>query len=371
MAKRDYYEILGVDRNASEADIKKAYRQRAREHHPDVAKDKGSEEKFKEISEAYSVLSDSEKRAQYNQFGHSAFEGAGGGAGGAGYGDFSSAFGDIFESFFGGGPQRRHHGPSKGDDLRFDLEISLEESAFGTEKTIDMAHLVNCSTCDGSGAKPGTHPVRCGMCHGSGYIQQHQRTLFGQFAHTVSCPRCHGEGMTVDSPCPTCRGQKKVKERKKIRVKIPAGVDSGSRLRVTGEGNSGDRGGPPGDLYVFLSIKKHPFLEREENDLHARTEVSFAQAALGAEINVDTLDGVEKLKIPAGTQSGTTFRIPGRGVPYLGRQSRGDLHIEAIVVTPKNLSEEEKLLLARLADIRKERVNSPGKKILDKVLGKN
>lgn len=369
MAKKDFYELLGVDRNASEADIKKAYRRLAREHHPDVAKDKGSEEKFKEISEAYSVLSDQEKRSQYDRFGHSAFEGAAG-SGGAGYQDFSSAFGDIFESFFGGSPRRGQAGPVKGDDLRYDMEIPLEESAFGAEKTIDIQHLANCSTCGGTGAKPGTKASQCGMCHGSGYIQQYQRTMFGQFAHTTACPRCHGEGTTVESPCSECRGQKKVRERKKIKVKIPAGVDSGSRLRVTAEGNAGDRGGPPGDLYVFLNIKKHPNFVREGNELYAEVEISFAQAALGTEINVPTLEGTEKLKVPAGTQTGTSFRITGKGIPYLGRQNRGDLHVEAQVTTPKNLSDEEKQLYARLAEIRRENVILPGKKILDRVFGK-
>ncbi|MHB9093226.1 MAG: molecular chaperone DnaJ [Eubacteriales bacterium] len=353
MSKRDYYEVLGVEKNASEADLKKAFRKMARKYHPDVNQgNKDTEAKFKEINEAYEVLSDPQKRAQYDQFGHAAF---GQGTGDAGYGGFGGfggsdfgGFGDIFEAFFGGGGQRRR-GPAKGADLRYNLDISFEESAFGLERDINVPRMETCEKCKGSGAAPGTSPVTCPKCSGTGQLQYTQSTPFGRFVQSRVCDQCHGEGRTVESPCPECSGSGYVKKTRKIHVKIPGGVDTDSRLRVTGEGEPGERGGPHGDLYVYIKVKSHKVFKREGNDVLTEIKVSFPQAALGDEVEVPTLDGKVQLKVPEGTQSGTFFRLKGKGIPDVHGYGRGDQHVKVTVVTPAKLTEQQKDLLRELA----------------------
>lgn len=356
MSKKDYYEVLEVEKNASEAEIKKAFRKLARKYHPDVNPgDKDAEAKFKEINEAYEVLSDSQKRAQYDQFGHAAFgQGAGeGGFGGyGGFGGFGGAdfggFGDIFEAFFGGGQRRR--GPAKGADLRYNMDMTFEEAAFGLEKDINVPRTESCGECKGTGAAPGTSPVTCSKCNGTGQLQFAQSTPFGRFVQSRVCDQCHGEGRTVEKPCHECGGTGYVKRTRKIHVKIPGGVDTGSRLRVTGEGEPGEHGGPHGDLYVYIRVKPHKIFKREGNDIITEIKVSFPQAALGDEIEVDTLDGKVQLKVPEGTQSGTLFRLKGKGIPDLHGYGRGDQHVKVDVVTPSKLNEEQKDLLRRLAE---------------------
>jgi len=350
MSKRDYYEVLGVGRDASEAEIKKAYRKLARKYHPDMNPDnKEAEAKFKEVAEAYEVLSDQQKRAQYDQFGHAATNGQGfGGFGGGFEGADLGGFGDIFEMFFGGGGKQRR-GPVKGADLKFNLDITFEEAAFGLEKDIDIPRQEKCDTCKGSGAAPGTSPKTCQHCGGTGQVQYTQNTPFGRFVQSRTCDICRGEGKIIEEPCSKCRGRGTIRITRKIHVKIPAGVDTGSRLRVTGEGEPGEKGGPPGDLYIFLRVKPHKFFQREGNDVIVEMPVSFPQAALGDEIEVPTLDGKVQLKVPEGTQSGTFFRIKGKGIPDLHGYGRGDQHVRLVIVTPKKLTEDQKELLRKYA----------------------
>lgn len=351
MSKRDYYEVLGVGREASEADIKKAYRKLARKYHPDVNPDnKEAEAKFKEAAEAYEVLSDPQKRAGYDQFGHAGANGQGfGGFGGGGFegGDFGG-IGDIFEMFFGGGGARRR-GPVKGADLKYNLDITFEEAAFGLEKDIEVPRQEKCDTCKGSGAAPGTSAKTCQHCGGTGQVQYTQNTPFGRFVQSRACEICRGEGKLIEDPCPKCRGRGTVRVTRKIHIKIPAGVDSGSRLRVTGEGEPGEKGGPSGDLYVYLRVKPHKIFKREGNDVIVEIPISFPQAALGDEIEVPTLDGKVQLKVPEGTQSGTYFRIKGKGIPDLHGYGRGDQHVRLVIVTPKKLTEEQKEMLRKYA----------------------
>lgn len=363
MSKRDYYEVLGVSRDASEEEVKKAYRKLARQYHPDVAKDDPTApEKFKEINEAYEVLSDADKRARYDQFGHAGTDpNAGGGFGGgfSGAGDFG--MGDIFDMFFGGGmrgAQARARGPERGADLRYDMVLSFEEAAFGVEKEIQVPRLENCPTCAGSGARPGTHPVTCPVCHGAGQVQVATQTAFGRFMSVRTCDRCHGEGRIIESPCPECNGSGRVRRHRKITVKVPQGVDSGSRLRVAGEGEAGTRGGPPGDLFIVISVRPHSIFRRRDDDVLMEAPLSFVQAALGTEIEVPTLDGPVKLKIPEGTQAGTSFRLRGKGIPHLRGHGRGDQHVKVLVVTPTHLSDKERDLLRQLAELRGEEVTA-------------
>ncbi len=353
MSKRDYYEVLGVDRNASETDIKKAFRKLARKYHPDVNPgDKDAETKFKEINEAYEVLSDPQKRAQYDQFGHAAFGQGGGDPGFGGFGGFGGAdfggFGDIFEMFFGGGGQRRR-GPVKGADLRYNLEISFEEAAFGVEKTIKVPRTEMCGKCKGSGASPGTSPKTCPKCNGAGQLQYTQSTPFGRFVQSRVCDMCHGDGKVIENPCPVCGGSGMVRKPRDINVKIPAGVDTGSRLRIAGEGEPGERGGPHGDLYVYIKVKPHKIFQREGNDIISEIKISFPQAALGDEVEVATLDGKVQLKIPEGTQSGTFFRLKGKGIPDVHGYGRGDQHVKVTVVVPTKLTDQQKKLLRDFA----------------------
>lgn len=354
MSKRDYYEVLGVSKGASEEEIKKAFRKLARQYHPDVNKDnlKEAEAKFKEINEAYSVLSDPQKRAAYDQYGHAAND-PNFGAGMGGFGDFGfDGFGDIFDMFFGGGSGRssqRRNGPQRGSDLRYDMEISFEDAAFGKETTIEVPRTEICPTCHGNCAKPGTPIKTCTHCNGTGQVQVTQSTAFGRFVNVRTCEHCHGEGKTIETPCTECRGSGRVRKTRKIDIKIPAGVESGSRLRVSGEGEAGLRGGSPGDLYVYLYVKKHSKFERQGDDVISEISLSVTQAALGTTVMVETLDGKVELKIPEGTQHGTTFRMKGRGITHLKGHGRGDHFVKAKIVIPTKLNGEQRELLKKLA----------------------
>jgi molecular chaperone DnaJ len=349
MDKRDYYEVLGVSRNATSDEIKKAYRKLARKYHPDAnPDDKDAEAKFKEISEAYVVLSDPEKRAGYDRFGHAGADGLGFG-GFEGFGDFGG-LGDIFEMFFGGGGRtRRRTGPERGQDIQTDMEISLKEAAFGLEREVKVPRVETCGTCGGSGAAAGSKPKTCLACAGTGQVQFTQSTPFGRIVQSRTCDRCRGTGQVIEKPCPTCRGAGSVRKTRSIKVKVPPGVDNGSRLRLAGEGEAGTRGGPPGDLYVYIHVKQHKLFRREGDDLICEIPLSFVQAALGDEIDVPTLEGKEKLKIPEGTQPGTVFRIRGKGVPHLSGFGRGDQHVRIKVMIPGKLSEKQKELLREFA----------------------
>jgi molecular chaperone DnaJ len=347
MSKRDYYEVLGVSRDTNQDEIKKAYKKMAKKYHPDLNPDsKTAEEKFKEINEAYEVLSDPEKKARYDQFGHAGTDGGFEGFGGS---DFSG-FGDIFDMFFGGGfggtgAGGRRRAAERGADLRLDLSIAFEEAAFGVEKDVEIPRMESCDVCQGSGAEPGTQPKTCPVCGGSGKVKSTQSTPFGQFQTVRTCHRCQGMGTFIEKVCKHCRGSGKVRKVRKIHVKIPAGVDNGSRLRVANEGEAGSQGGLPGDLYVYINVKPHKTFIRENDDVICELRISFTQAALGAEVEVPTLDGNVKLTIPEGTQTGTSFRLRGRGIPKLRGYGRGDHHVKVKVVTPTKLTEEQKELL--------------------------
>src|SRR5579862_4442977 len=350
--KRDYYEVLGVARNASDDDIKKAFRRLARQYHPDVNKNKDAEARFKEVNEAYEVLSDPQKRQMYDQFGH-----AGPGAGaGAGFGDFGfGGFSDIFQTFFGGqtgGGGRR--GPQRGSDLRYNLTLSFEEAVFGCEKELEIPRADTCPACRGSGAEPGTEPSRCPNCNGTGELRRVQQSIFGQFVNVVMCERCQGEGRVIGTPCHECHGAGRVRVTKHVTLKVPAGVDTGSQIRLTGEGEAGPRGGLPGNLYVALTVKKHQFFERDGADILYTLPVNFAQAALGDEVEIPTVDGKVLLKIPPGTQSGKVFRLRDKGVPHLRGAGRGDQHVYVKVVTPTGLSQKERELLEQLREVSKK-----------------
>jgi molecular chaperone DnaJ len=370
MSKRDYYEVLGVSQNANEAEIKKAYRKLARQYHPDVnPNNPDAEAKFKEVNEAFEVLGSTEKRAQYDQFGHAGL-GNGGFQGGGFDGANFGGFGDLFDMFFGGGGfggggQSRR--PQKGADLRYDMEISFEEAAFGLESEIDIPRTEECTACHGSGAAPGTHPKKCPKCHGTGQIQVQQNTAFGRFVNVRPCDQCHGEGKIVDTPCKECRGQGRVRKYRKIKVKIPAGVDNGSRLRISHEGEAGLRGGPPGDLYVYIHVKSHEIFERHGQEVVCEIPISFVQATLGADIQVPTLDGKVELKIPEGTQSGTSFRIKGHGIPHLRGNGRGDQHVRVKVITPRKLTDRQRELLSEFAKAGGEEVSAEEKGFFKKV----
>ena len=350
--KRDYYEVLGVTRESSVEVIKRAYRKLAVKYHPDKNPgDKDAEEKFKEAAEAYSVLSDEEKRARYDRFGHQGIH-VGGGFDPNQFTDFADILGDLFgfSDMFGGGARRRAARPSRGADLRYDLELTFEEAVFGKEASIQIPRMAACDTCKGSGAKPGTSPVTCSGCGGRGQIRFSQ----GFFAVSRTCPQCGGAGKVIRDPCLTCSGAGKVREDKTLSVKIPAGVDEGTRLRVAGEGESGNLGGPPGDLYVFIAVAEHPRFSRRDYDVHSEQGISITQAALGAELETDTIHGREKVRIPAGTQPNQVFRLRGKGVPFIDGRGRGDHYAHVVVRVPTNLSDEEKELLRKFADLHGE-----------------
>jgi molecular chaperone DnaJ len=346
MAKRDFYETLGVSRGASDAELKSAFRKAAMQCHPDRNPgDKASEIRFKEINEAYQTLSDGQKRAAYDRFGHAAFENGGGG-GGFGMGEgFASSMADIFDDLFGDvtGRRGRSSGRERGSDLRYNMEISLEEAFSGKTASLKVPTSVTCEACSGSGAKPGSKPKTCATCGGHGRVRAQQ----GFFAIERTCPTCQGRGEMIDNPCSACNGAGRVSRERTLSVNIPAGVEDGTRIRLASEGEAGMRGGPPGDLYIFLAIKPHPFFQRDGADLYCRVPISMVQAALGGEIGVHTLDGGEsKVKIPEGTQSGRQFKIRGKGMPVLRARDFGDLYIQANVETPQNLTRRQRELLA-------------------------
>ncbi|GGE47257.1 chaperone protein DnaJ [Pullulanibacillus camelliae] len=353
MSKRDYYEVLGIDKNASKEDIKKAYRKLARKYHPDVNKDDPqATDKFKEVKEAYETLNNDQKRAHYDQFGHTdPNQGFGGGQGfdGADFG----GFGDIFDMFFGGGSSRRRdpNAPRQGADLQYTMTLEFEEAAFGKETDIKIPREETCETCHGSGAKPGTHPETCSHCGGSGQLNVEQNTPFGRIVNRRVCHYCQGTGKIIKEKCNTCGGDGKVKTNKTIHVKVPAGVDEGQQIRLSGQGEAGSNGGPAGDLFVVFHIKPHKFFERDGDDVFCTVPLSFAQVALGDEIEVPTLYGKVKLKIPAGTQTGTHFRLKGKGIKNVRGYGQGDQHVTVNVVTPKQLSDRERELFRELADI--------------------
>jgi len=363
--KRDYYEVLGVDRNASAAEIKSAYRKLALQYHPD--KNPGNteaEEKFKEASEAYACLSDPEKRSRYDRFGHEGRPFGEGGFGGfEGFGGFGDIFGDIFGEIFGGGVGRAGRQRGRGADLRYDKELEFDEAAFGTEVELEIPRRKRCDVCGGVGAKPGTSPRTCGTCGGSGA----QRFTQGFFSVSRPCPTCGGEGKVIPEPCTACNGKGTVTATAKIPLKIPAGVDTGSRIKLTGEGEPGPMGGPPGDLYVVIHVKEHPIFVREETEIICTVPISFPQAALGASIDVPTLDGKVKMKIPPGTQSGKVFRLRGKGVPVLGGHGRGDQHVRVVVETPTSLSKRQRELLEEFAAEAGEDIHPQSKNFLEKV----
>jgi molecular chaperone DnaJ len=361
----DYYAILGVERTASDADIKKAFRKLAQQWHPDVNADPAAAARFKEINEAYQVLSDAQRRQTYDMFGRAGL----GGEGGLGFDPSAfGSFSDIFDAFFGGtsGGARRGH-PAAGADLRYDLRITFEEAVHGTEKEIEFPVYGRCETCGGNGAKPGTEPVTCDNCGGSGEIRTTRRTMLGQMVNVSPCPVCHGEGKLVKEPCPTCKGEGRTERRRTLRVTIPAGIDEGHQIRLSNEGEVGRRGGPAGSLYVAVHVAPHPMLRREGTELYYEADVSIAQAALGTTIAVPTVDGDEDLEIKPGTQPGAEIRLRGRGVPHLRRGSKGDLHVFVNVVVPARLSKRQRELLAEYAAESGETVSEAHAGILEKV----
>ena len=356
--KRDYYEVLGLQKGASDDEIKKSYRKLAKQYHPDLHPgDKECEEKFKEVGEAYEILSDPDKKARYDQYGHAAFDpnsGFGGGYGGGGFGDFGD-LGDIFGSIFGGGfggfgGSTRRNGPAKGENLRVSMSITFEEAAFGCTKEISIPRIEDCEDCHGSGCASGSTPEVCPDCHGAGTVRVQQRTPFGVMASTTECRKCGGTGKIIHQPCPTCSGKGKVRRSRKISVNIPAGIDDGQTISLRGQGHAGSSGGSAGDLLITVSVKAHSLFERDGTSVLFEMPISFVQATLGAEIEVPTLDGKVKYSIPEGTQSGTVFRLKGKGIPYLNGNGRGDQYVTVYIVTPKNLSREQKDLLRQFGE---------------------
>ncbi|NLE07879.1 MAG: molecular chaperone DnaJ [Dehalococcoidales bacterium] len=346
MAKRDYYEVLGIEKNASDSEIKTAYRKLAMQYHPDRNHESGAEDKFKEVNEAYEILSNREKRDAYDHYGHGGENMFGQGFEGFGF----DGMGSIFDAFFGGGrTSGGKPGPERGADLQCSVSITLEEAAFGCEKEIPITRVESCSQCHGSGSRPGTQPEQCPECGGSGQVRRVQQSIFGRFTNITTCPRCRGEGRIVNDPCQQCRGTGREKFQRTIRVNIPAGVDSGSRIRLTGEGESGVRGGYAGNLYVNLDVQEHDLFVRENDDIIYELPVNFAQAALGTEVDVPTLHGDVKLKVPAGTQTGHIFPLKNKGIPHLRGRGQGNQLVVMKVVTPDSLTKKQRQLLEELA----------------------
>ncbi|MBQ7477014.1 MAG: molecular chaperone DnaJ [Selenomonadaceae bacterium] len=391
MAQRDYYEVLGLNKNATDDEIKKAYKKLAKKYHPDLNPDnkKAAEEKMKELNAAYEVLKDKDKRAQYDQFGHAAFQGGAGGTGGGrgagGFGGFNMGdifgnagtggfgdFTDIFEQFFGGKPRgrERSQGPERGADLRYDLSISFEDAAFGKETKIKVPRLENCEECGGTGAAKGTSPEVCPDCKGTGSRQTTTRMPFGVVSSTRPCERCHGKGTIIKNPCKHCHGNGKVRVEREILLNVPRGVDNGTRIRVGSGGQPGERGGAPGDLYVYIKVNPHPIFTRDGTTVHCEIPISFVQAALGATVEAPTLDGKVDLKIPEGIQSGQTIRINGKGIPVMRGEGRGDEIVKIKVLTPKNLSARQRKLLQDFESGGSDLQNNPEQKSFpDKLKG--
>jgi molecular chaperone DnaJ len=365
--KRDYYDTLGVQRNASTEEIKRAYRKLAMQYHPDRNKSDDAAAKFKEINEAYEVLHDGEKRQMYDRFGHAGLRGNGGASDMGGFGGFSDIFEDLFGGFGRSNAQQRR-APRRGADLRYLLTIDFKEAVFGVEKEIELTRSDTCAVCQGSGAEPGTQPKRCPQCNGTGEVRRMQQTILGAMVNVTTCDRCNGEGEIVQTPCHECHGYKVVQSTHKMTVQVPAGVDEGTQIRLAGQGEPGINGGPAGNLYVQLKVKPHKHFQRQDNDILLDVKINFAQAALGDEITVPTLEDDVTLKIPAGTQTGKTFTLADKGVPFLRRAGRGDQLVTVHVMTPENLTEEQRKLLKQLAKtLGKEVIEQPGKGILDKV----
>jgi molecular chaperone DnaJ len=342
--KRDYYEVLGVPKEATEEEIKKAFRSLAFKYHPDRNKEPDAEGKFKEINEAHEVLSDPQKRAAYDHFG------SGRGAFGQGFDGFDiGGFGDIFEAFFGGGATATRQAPQRGGDLLHRMTITLEEAAFGVEKDVPITRTEYCSACQGTGSKPGTQPMRCANCNGAGQVRKVHQSVFGRFTNVTACPKCRGEGKVVTDPCQQCHGAGRERQQRTLMVKVPPGVDDGSRIKLSGEGEAGARGGPSGDLYIDITVKEHDVFTRDGDDLLYALPVNVAQAALGAEVDVPTLDGTQKLRVPAGSQTGTVFRLKGKGVQHLRGSGRGDERVHLRVITPDSLTKRQRELFEELA----------------------
>lgn len=373
--KRDYYEVLGVSKSADATEIKKAYRKLAMKYHPDKNQgDKEAEEKFKEINEAYEVLSDETKRKNYDQFGHEGVNGQGfggaGGFGGQGFGGFDDIFGDIFGDMFGGGfgggrPRRR--GPERGADIRQRINISFEEAAFGKKVQVKINRSEECNECHGSGAKPGTSKKTCSTCNGSGQVQSVQRTPFGNIASTRTCSTCNGEGEVIESPCTKCHGKGSIRKTKTIEVDIPAGIDEGQMIKLSGQGELGTRGGPRGDLYIEVNVKSHQLFTREGYDVYLEMPITFAQATLGDKIQVPTLDGKVEYEIPEGTQTGTVFRLKGKGIPKLRSNVRGDQYVKVTVEIPKKLNDKQKELVRQFAKECGEEVHERQQSLSNKI----
>jgi len=343
--QEDYYTVLGVERNAGPEDIKKAFRRLAMQFHPDRNKDAGAEAKFKVVNQAYEVLSDPEKRAAYDRFGHAGV----GGVGGQGFEGFNfGGFGDIFDAFFGGAATRTRRGPQRGADLRTSITLEFEEAIFGTEREIEVTRNETCETCAGTGSEPGSKPERCPTCNGQGEVRRVQQSIFGQFVNVSPCERCRGQGQIVANPCAGCRGSGRQRHTRHLSVKIPPGVDHGQPIRLTGEGDGGGGGGSPGSLYVVINVKPHIHFRRDEDDILYELPLNMAQAALGAEVTVPTVDGDAELEVPAGTQTDRVFVLRGKGVPRLRGGGRGDQYVRVCVVTPATLTKDQRHLLEEL-----------------------
>jgi molecular chaperone DnaJ len=365
--KADYYDTLGVNRDAAPDEIKRAFRRLAMEYHPDRNSAPGAEARFKEINEAYEVLSDPEKRSTYDRFGHAGLDGGFSGSRGfEGFGPFGG-FGDIFDAFFGAASQTRRRAPTRGADLQVAIDLTFEEAAFGTTKKVSINRTELCSQCNGLRAQPGTEPQRCPTCDGLGEVRRVQRSVFGQFINVTACDRCRGEGWIIPTPCSKCRGTGRERVTRELEVKVPAGVDNGSQIRLTGEGELGTNGGQRGSAYVVLRVAEHPIFERVEDDLHLQLNISFVQAALGDEVLVPTLEGEEKVKIAAGTESGQVLTLRNKGIARLRGGGRGDMHVHVQVTTPKKLTGEQKKLLEQLAASLEN--DGGGKGLFEKVRG--
>lgn len=366
MSRRDYYEVLGVSKNASDQELKRAYRKLAMQYHPDRNPgDKEAEEKFKEAAEAYGVLSSPETRARYDRFGHAGVGSSAASAGGwpsGDFGGFEDILGDLFGDFFGNRTSRRR-GPQRGSDLRYDLEITLEQAATGYKTQIRVPRLETCEPCRGSGAAPGTAPVTCSQCGGSGQVRFQQ----GFFSVSRTCGQCRGSGRTITDHCKACRGAGLIEKEQNLEIKIPAGVDTGARLRISGEGEAGPNDGPRGDLYVFIQVKEHDLFERQSNNLYVNVPITFSQAALGAEISVPTLDGETTLTVPEGTQTGSIFSLKGKGIVSLQGQGRGDLFVVTSIITPAKLSREQRKLFEQLAQLEEKQAQQASRTFGDKV----
>ena len=356
--KRDYYEVLGVSRGASEDEIKKAYKKMARKYHPDLNPgDKTAEEKFKEVNEAYEVLSDADKKARYDQYGHAGVDpnfGAGGFGGGFDgsfdFGDLGDIFGSFFGGGFGGGRRTNPNAPQRGESIRMSIAISFEEAAFGCEKAVTVERYETCDTCHGSGCAPGTSPEVCPDCHGTGTVQVRRQTPMGVFATSSPCPKCGGKGRIIHQPCKDCRGSGMVRKKKTIQASIPAGIDNGQTISIRGQGNAGKNGGPAGDLLITITVRPHELFRREGTSVLCEAPITFTQAVLGAELEIPTIDGKVKYTLPEGTQSGTTFRLKGKGIPSINGRGRGDQYVTVYIETPKNLNKEQKEALKKFAE---------------------